>query len=466
MRKTTAQSHEAHAHQTVTPEFRFEAGGKAIRITTTDQKLSGHAGQATFWSFLHRRKFRELLGRVLPHRPKSNNHLAPVDTACGFIAGVIAGADRLARVAWLRGDPVLPQIMAAERVASQSTLSRFFGFFTAARSLECFRPLWRWSMEQAPARRAGYTLDLDTSSLVHEDGHQEGVVVGHTRIGLKPCLQPMLAVLAEAKLCVQLWLRPGNSHCTNNLVNFTLELLSQLPHHLHLRLIRADSGFQDDRWQSLLEARKLLYIVVADMSPRMKSVIKSTKYWQATNIEGLEVAETMYESQYASRPRRVILVRRRIGAPGRGGGKLLIDCPGYKYQALVTSLPESYTPLQVWFEYNGRANIENVIKELKDGFGLGGFCCKGFYATEAALSLAVMTYNLTVLFARHLGWLEKVTIKTLRYRLLGCAGIISQSQGRTTVRLGIPKEIRDWWTGIWEKLLSPVPNCNAVGQTP
>ncbi len=33
------------------------------------------------------------------------------------------------------------------------------------------------------------------------------------------------------------------------------------------------------------------------------------------------------------------------------------------------------------------------------------------------------------------------------------------------VRLGIPKEIRDWWTGIWEKLLLPVLICNAVGQT-
>lgn len=467
MRKTTARSHKAHAHQTVTPEIKFKAGGKTIHITSTEQKLSGHAGQATFWSFLHKCQFRELLSRVLPHRPKSNNHLPPVDTACGYIAGVVAGADRLTRVAWLRGDPVLPEIMAAERVASQSTLSRFFGFFkTAARSLECFRPLWRWTMKRAPARREGYTLDLDTSSLIHEDGHQEGVAVGHTRLGLKPCHQPMLAVLAEIKLCVQFWLRPGNAHCTNNLINFTLELLRQLPHHLHLRLVRADSGFQDDRWQSLLEERKLPYIVVADMSSPIKSLIKGIKHWEATKIEGVEVTSVMYESAYASRPRRVVIMRRRIGAPGRGGGKLLLDCPGYKYQVLVTSLPESYTALQVWFEYNGRANIENVIKELKGGFGLGGFCCKGFYATEAALCLAVMTYNLTVLFARHLGWLEKVTITTLRYRLFHCAGIISQSQGRTTVRFGISREIRDWWTEIWEKLLSAYPNCNAVGQTP
>ena len=450
----------------MTPQFSFKAGGKTIHITTTEQQLSGHAGQATFWSFLHLRKVPELLGRVLPHRPRSNNALAPVDIVCGFIAGVVAGADRLTRIAWLRGDPLLPEVLATQRIPSQSTLSRFLGQFSAGSSLHCFRQLWRWTLERAPARREGYTLDLDTSSLIHEDGHQQGVVVGHTRLGLKPCLQPMLAVLAEIKLCVQFWLRPGNSHCSNNLIAFTQELLSQLPHHLHLRLVRADSGFYDDRWLSLLEHQQLPYIVVSDLSVRIKSLIKRTTRWLPTKVAGLEVAEELYESKYASRPRRLILIRRRDDVPTRGGGKLLFACPGYKYQVLVTSLPASFTPVQVWYEYNGRANIENVLKELKDGFGLGGFCCQKFYATEAALCLAVMTYNWCVLFARHLGWLEKVTITTLRFRLFRCAGILSHGQGRTTIRLGIPEAQRAWWADLWDKILGPLPNCNAVAQRP
>lgn len=450
----------------MTPVFSFKAGAKTIHIATTPQKLSGHAGQATFWSFLHRLKVPELLERVLPHRPQSNHALSPVGIACSFIAGVLAGAERLAQVAWLRADPVLPEILATERVPSQSTFSRFLAQFTAGNSLPCFRALWRWTMERAPARRAGYTLDLDTSALLHEDGHQEGVAIGHTRLGLKPCLQPMLAVLAEVGLCVQFWLRPGNAHCSNNLRHFTEELLRQLPQHLHLRLVRADSGFYDDRWLALLEQKQLPYIVVTDLSVRVKTLVKKTTCWWPTKVAGLEVAEVLYESKNASKPRRLILVRRRLDVPNRGGGKLLLDCPGYQYQVLVTSLPESFTTLQVWYEYNGRANIENVIKELKDGFGLGGFCCQRFYATEAALSLAVMTYNFTVLFARHLGWLDKVTIQTLRYRLFRSAGVLSYRQGRTTIRLGIPEAQRVWWAEVWEKILCPLPNCNAVAQSP
>jgi hypothetical protein len=466
VKKQTAKSHEASTHQTVTGEFNFKAGSKTIHITTTEQKLSGHAGQVSFWSFLHLRKVRALLAKALPHRPTSPNAMRPVDIACGFLAGVLAGADRLTRIAWLRGDPLLPEVMASERIPSQSTISRFLSRFTAGSSLQCFRQLWRWTMEKVPARRAGYTLDLDTTSLLHEDGQQEGVRVGHTRVGLKPCLQPMLAVLAEAKMCVQFWLRPGNAHCSNNLIAFTLELLSQLPRHLRLRLVRADSGFYDDRWLSLLESQGLPYIVVTDLSCRVKSLIKKTTRWLPTPVEGLEVAEELYESQYASRPRRLILVRRQEKSQARGGGKLLLDCPGYKFQVLVTSLPASFSPLQVWFEYNGRANIENVIKELKHGYGIAGFCCQKFFATEAALALTVFTYNLTALFARHLGWLEKMTIQTLRFRLFRSAGIISHGQRRTTVRLGIAKEHRTWWAEVWEKILCPFSNCNAVGQKP
>jgi hypothetical protein len=49
----------------------------------------------------------------------------------------------------------------------------------------------------------------------------------------------------------------------------------------------------------------------------------------------------------------------------------LLAVPGYRFQALVTSLPNAtHPPLAVWRYYNGRADCENVIKELQAGFAL------------------------------------------------------------------------------------------------
>lgn len=75
--------------------------------------------------------------------------------------------------------------------------------------------------------------------------------------GLNRVFRPLLAVLEEAKLVAQFWLRAGNAPCNSNVVAFTLELLSNLPHHIRLRLVRADSGFCEEGWLSLLESRRL-----------------------------------------------------------------------------------------------------------------------------------------------------------------------------------------------------------------
>lgn len=141
--------------------------------------------------------------------------------------------------------------------------------------------------------------------------------------------------------------------------------------------------------------------------------------------------------------------------------------PGYRFQALVTSLPTASDPsLAVWRHDNGRADCENVIKELRESFALPTLCLEKFWATEAALSLAALTYNLTVLFQRHLGRQQKVTIHSLRFWLFVTAGVLSHPGGKTTVKLAVPVRERGWWRRLWEKILSPLPNCNAVENRP
>ena len=455
-------------HQTVAAPIQFKTGSKSIQIAFTDQQLSPHAGTATFWAFVRVRGFLDLLAPCLPHpKPRSNNRLSPLSKAISFVQGILCGAQKLTQVAYLRRDPLQPALLDILRISSQSSLSRFFaGFRTAGANLACFRRLWRWSMERLPSRNEGYALDMDSTRLLHEDGHQEGVKAGYTRLGNKPCLHPLLAVLSEAKLVVQFWLRPGNSSCGNNAVAFFLDLWENLPRHIRLRLVRADSGFCLPELLDLWEKLKLRYIVVERLTVPVKRLIRHEMNWQATEVEGTEVAETMHQELHWKEPRRVILIRHRVAEKKRAGGKWLLECPGYLFQALVTNLPASVPPIGVWREYNGRAGCENVIKELDSGFGLPQLICRKFWATEAALSLAVLSYNLTVLFQRHLGWLEKVTVHTLRYWLFVTAGVLSHPAGKTTIKLAVPEKERGWWQRIWEKILSPAPNCNAVENRP
>ena len=462
MKNNQPRTHTGSTHQTVTENIKLQMGKKSIQIGFTEQRLSPLAGMLSWAGYLFKKKVPELLGRMLPHQPTSPNALPPVEIALGFVAGVVAGADKLTRVAHLRADPLLAEVLQVERIASQSTLTRFFKQFSQAANQGCFGQFYRWSLEQLSSRKEGYTLDLDTTGLIHEDGHQQGVKAGYTKQGIKPCLHPILGVLAEAKVVVNFWLRAGNTATINNAQGFLAELLSRLPQQIRLRLVRADSGFCSTALFELLEQRRLPYVVAARLLRPIKNLITKGLVWRQSEIAGTCVAEMPYQEQGWSKSRRLILIRHEIQEKRRVGGKRLIDCPGYLFQGLVTSLPAQVSPLEVWRQYNGRAGIEHVIRELRHGYGLQQFCCQDFWATEAVLSMVVMAYNLVVLFERFLGWMDRYAVQSLRFHLFMTAGIISQTGGVTTIKLAAPPTRRSWWLRLWERIGSPFPNCNAV----
>jgi hypothetical protein len=250
-------------------------------------------------------------------------------------------------------------------------------------------------------------------------------------------------------------------------VAFTKNLMGNLPKWIRLRIVRADSGFCQPEWLDWLEDQALRYIVVARLVKPLQGLLKKEMIWTASWVPGTDVAQVWHQEINWKNPRRIVLIRHHIAEKKRPAGKKLLDCPGYAYQALVTNVPESVPPIEVWRDYNKRAGCEEVIKQLDMDFALPKLCLQKFWSTEAALGLAVFSYNLCVIFQRHLGWMDRVTASTLRFRLFTTAGIISEKAGVTTIRLAVrdPKE-RAWWRALLEKLSSLIPNCNAVAQAP
>jgi hypothetical protein len=453
--------------QSVTDFIKVKTEQETIKIGFTDQKISPHAGLSAFAGFLIWLGFRSFLGAVLPHRSKQAT--CTEDVALGFIVGILSGAKKLAHLAYLRGDAVLAGLFGVEEFGSPSAYTRFFQCFTSAQNNSAhFAELWRWCLQRLSSVAGGYTLDLDSTTLLHEDAHgKEGVRTGYTPKGFRRCYHPLLAVFAEVKLVVGFWLRPGNAGCANNVVAFTIELLGRLPSYIRVGLVRADSGFCQEDWLELLEQRGLSYIVVGRIHRPVHRLIRQTTVWQKTPVQGIEVADEVFAAWGWAKARRIILIRHRVAQRPDAGGRLLLDCPGYKYQVLITNLALQIKPLEVWYRYNGRGDSENVIKELDASFALPDLCLEGFYATEAALSLAVLSYNLSILFQRHLGWSDRVTAATLRFRLFTTGGTISRSGGYQTIRLAVRHgPIRDWWRRLLEKITAPFPNCVAVPQKP
>ncbi len=446
------------ADQTVRLPIDTKDATSSIRISFTDQRLTAHGGMVVWSHFLHQKRFRRQLREVLPHCPTSPNAYDPTDVALGYVGGILCGADKLSRVAWLQSDPALGQVLGVEAIASQSTLSRFFDVF-GQKSCNALNGLHRQAVGSLPSLKDGYTLDLDSWSLLHEDGHQQGVAVGYTRQGCKPCHRPLLAALAESKLIANYWLRRGDSRCANGAAEFLRQTVQGLPAHIGLKLVRGDAGFGEASVQDMAQALGLKFIFVAHLTQKIQSLCRHDQaHWQPTEIPGLEVQEVELEQP----GRRLIVVGQRIEQRPEAGGKTLLEVPGYRFQALVTNLPRRVDALNVWRQYNGRADIENRIKELGQQFGIKRLCVENFWGTEAMHHLAIAAYNLCVLLQRRLGQLEKCELNTLRWRLFGRAAVWSRARGKPTLKLAVRGQApRTWWHEILTKLTA-LPNCNAV----
>jgi len=433
-------------------------GQKAIGITFTDKPVTAFGGLALFVAFAQRIRLAETLQAALPFVVTSPNATPPHQVLLAFFAGVLAGARRFAQLAVLRADEPVRQLFGLRRFPSTATFTRFFRRFTAKTVTETFAPLFAGCLARLPHRAAGYTLDLD-SSVFERYGAQEGALKGYNpKKRGRPSHHPLFAVLAEARCIAHVWLRSGNTGAARGATAFLTELRALLPGHISVSLVRADSGFFDEAFLLALEATRLPYIVAA----RFTNPLQAAAYRLAFRpfAPGLEVAELHYQALRWTAARRLIVVREELAHRPAARGRELFYAPGYRFHAVVTTL--TLPPEEVWRTYNGRADTENRLKELKYAFGADGFCSQRFWATEAALRAICLLYNLVETFHGALAAPARRTLSTLRVTVFACGAILGRVGRQAVLRLSRTPPWQQRFLTQLQRLLTGVPNCNAV----
>ena len=111
----------------------------------------------------------------------------------------------------------------------------------------------------------------------------------------------------------------------------------------------------------------------------------------------------------------------------------------YRYSMMITN-DEEAPPEEIWREYRPRANDENVIKDLKEGYGLAAFNMNSFWATESFMVVNAMVFcNLVHYLNRTI--LNKNTpkehLKTLRPRWFIIPAQLGNTGGIKILRLSM-----------------------------
>jgi len=401
-------------------------------LRETQRAVTPFGGVAVFLSFLGKIG---LVAKVRQHMPihwKSPNHIDPTATFTAFLMSVLVGARRFAHANLLRGDRALHALLGLERFPTDDTIRNLFRKFGMGQVQRLFEPLAEWQMQRLPPRSEGYTLDLD-STVFERYGKQEGSLKGHNpRKHGRPSHHPLLAVLCEAHFLLHGWLRSGNCGTSRGVEEFLKEALALWGQRQKIRLLRADSGFFDDRLLSFLDQRRLPYIVAARLTPWVKRAAQRVEQW--ARLDGdFSVGEFHLKLYGWEVERRFVVVRERVREDRDSVGRKLIDVPGYTFRVFVTSYAAAAQ--EVWRDYNRRADMENRIAELKHDLGADGFCLKPFFATEAAFRSVLLLFNLLAEFQRAAGLPRYREPATIRTQVLTCGAILGRAGRRLVVHL-------------------------------
>ena len=90
----------------------------------------------------------------------------------------------------------------------------------------------------------------------------------------------------------------------------------------------------------------------------------------------------------------------------------------YVPKSKLKEIKEVPQPCSIVWQYNQRAQMENLIRVLKWGIGMEAMPCQRFKANEMFFAIGVLTYNLWVMYQRQVLENETTSIQSTRWQLV------------------------------------------------
>lgn len=398
-------------------ELRLKSNNKT-KIIFDGGNLSSDGGMLLLKDFMFMLRIPEMFQQMF--RPNDTRRYAihtNADLLLQAVTQIIAGYFRDDGADSIRKDPVMTETIGKKVLASQPTMSRFYDRLhtTGIEQLQLI---------QQELRRRAYSVsmpeevifDLDTT-LLPTYGKQLGAAYNahYQANGYHPqlCFDGITGDLLKAEL------RKGSDYCCKSVAAFMEPLLQEYRgRYPDIRLYgRGDSGYATPELYELFENYNVTYAIRLKDNPVLELKAhniqkaldekKGNDYVSYAAVYG----EFQYQASTWSHVRRVVC---KIQKPE--------NSYLYEYMFIVTNDLES-APEDVVKYYCGRGNMENFIKESKNGFDFRTVSSLLMSNNANRLQVHALAYNIFNLFRRltlpeHM---KSCRVNTVRLNLLKAA---------------------------------------------
>jgi hypothetical protein len=392
---------------------KLQQGGLPFKIEGTDEPLIARAGLVLPYEMARALKLSQVIDRELPP-PGSGHGYKPSQFVMPLVLMLHGGGKKLEDLREIKGEVSLRELLEMKELPASCTVGDWLRRMGRdGRGLSGLGKANQHMVAEILKRdkRTEYTLDADAT--VIEAEKEEAKWTYKKEKGY----QPLLGFLFSSGLALGDEFRDGNVPAGAGALEF-LELCQQMmPRGKRIGYYRADSASYQARVINRCFDDKMLFTITADQDKGVKEAIGTIKEeeWEPYERDR-EIAETVHCMNNTKEAFRLVVQR----WPKLQGE--LFDRDPYRYHVIATNREEPAK--EIVSLHNQRGQVENYIKELKNGFGMEWMPCGETYANAVFFRIGMLAYNLFQAL-KLLGlpaWWRTSTIATVRWKLYQVAG--------------------------------------------
>lgn len=401
---------------------------KNILASHTGGQLSSDGGLTLCVELMAKFQFTNLADNLLKfndHRQYCRHSNSSI--LMQLVLQIIAGYNTDSAATSLVAEPLFKLLLDKPALASQATISRFWQRIDSA-GVDAFQTLNQALIDQARLLTNQTTTIIDIDS-THSDTYGNQEANDYNAHYGSEGYHPLLAIDNDGNLLKAI-LRPGNAYTSTDIKAFLEPLLKHYQDQLPETdiLVRGDSGFATPAVYDTCEADDVFYIIRLKRNKRLHNLaeefvqISDTTEWHETETHYYSAT---YQATSWPKPRQVYVKSTRVA------GELI-----FSHEFIVTNLT-NLTAEAAFELYHKRGQMENYIKEAKEGFFFDKTDSSTFTANAARMMVSVLAYNI-INFMKQIALPKTETglrVSTLRIRLFKVAARVVFTGRRIQLRL-------------------------------
>lgn len=392
----------------------------SIKVTSNAKTFSSYSGLHLFSDLVSKFDFPSLIGSYLPKKQRDRGFTSFEKFYSGLL-GFIAGAECLDDFDNMGQDPFFDELTGSP---SSITMGKFLRSFSV-RQVEQIRNLlptlaFKMRLWLQPNL---YKIVFKMDATIHQQyGKQEGVEFSYQQVnGLSS-----QNLFDDKGLCYGFALRNGASHSSVGAIEMMENAFKVVPRSVQKYYV-ADSAYANTQiYNTLLNHDVNFAICLSETvwGSLLKNYGNKIK-WQDTKIRFFEsnkceIGEVLYPKKDLSMGRsflRVVMIRAKKKKIESG------DHHPYHYYAIVTNMSNAeMTSEKIIALYRKRAQVENYIKDLKNGMDFHHFPCQSLKANHVWGLMGIVAYNLMRMTSWSLFPKTGCFVKTTRRKIVTLAG--------------------------------------------